>query len=304
MQAFGNKVNETTKPSWQRRAKRLLRLTSSARRSDEVGLGAPLGGQALVEFALILPILMLIIVGILEFGLAYFDADKVDFSTREVARRMAICGNACDMTVPIVTGTDSVYQLDLKDLDAIANNYGGPINPSMVDPALVKYVWIQRTYSDGRAIPVSGTTSGLVYDNTRQDYRRFFNYFTYVQNWKSLNMAVPFTITTNCSGSDPWTHGANREYLNVANIPLYSNSGNNCGGWPSSPTTQNSLIRRNICEPTDRFFVEIGYTHNWVTPLIPNTSGGTILKSRVFMKIEPRYFATALSNGQANPACN
>jgi hypothetical protein len=174
----------------------------------------------------------------------------------------------------------------------------------MVDPALVKYVWLQRTYDDGRAIPVTGTTGGLGYDNNRQDYRKYFNYFVYVSNWQSLSMAVPFTITTNCSGNDPWTHGANREYLNVANIPLYSNSANNCAGWPSSATSTNTLTHRNICEPTDRYFVEIGYTHNWVTPLIPNTSGGTILKSRVFMKIEPRFFATALSNGLANPACS
>jgi Flp pilus assembly protein TadG len=51
-------------------------------------------GQALVEFALLLPILMLLLLGIIEFGRAWDLKQLLDDSSREAARRAAVATTA------------------------------------------------------------------------------------------------------------------------------------------------------------------------------------------------------------------
>lgn len=283
--------------------------TSSMSQSMQGGQG--LEGQALVEFALVLPILMLIIVGIMEFGLAFFDAGKVDFSSREVARGVAVCSNACDQSEQTITGSNTIFQYDVGDLSKVANS--GYVNapspsPTLIDPSMVSYIWIQRVYDTGYAIPVTGTqTGGYTYCGSctpNTDYRKYFNYFVYDPSWASKNESVPF-ISDGTGGSqpyikgpgdvgnggcnsDPWKSIAASEYSNISGAPDYSlASASSCINWPSNP---GSVAGRKICEPTDRFFVEIGYKHYWITPLIPSNGGYIILKSRTYMKIEPQYF--------------
>ncbi len=265
----------------------------------------PQPGQALVEFALILPVLMLIIVGIFEFGLAFFDAGKVDFTTREVARRLAICSNACDVSVKFPDGTSSTKQYDLLDLDAIANLYGGPTNASSIDPALIQYVWIQKTNADGYAIPITGTVGNRSWDENRggDDFRHTFNYFVYNPGWKSDGSAVPFQPIDDagCASKDPWV--GNNEYNNVVGLHPYNTSFHDCLNWISN--LSDGIPGRRVCEPTNSFFVEISYRHFWITPLIPSVDQQITLKSRIKMKVEPLFFTNQFfATNESNPACN
>ena len=60
---------------------------------------------------------------------------------------------------------------------------------------------------------------------------------------------------------------------------------------------------RPVCQPSERFYVEIGYRHHWVTPFLPggvgslsrptNDNGYIILKQKAYSKVEPRYFPVA-----------
>ena len=80
----------------------IMRTGRRLRRADE--------GQALVEFALIMPFLLLFIVGIVEFGRAWNLHQVVTDAAREGARRGAIYD-------PVVT-PDSVHQTVMKALRA------------------------------------------------------------------------------------------------------------------------------------------------------------------------------------------
>ena len=51
------------------------------------------GGQALVEFALILPVFLMILMGMLEFGSAYDHRTAMAYAVREGARVGATLGN-------------------------------------------------------------------------------------------------------------------------------------------------------------------------------------------------------------------
>jgi Flp pilus assembly protein TadG len=48
--------------------------------------GPSVKGQQLVEFALLLPLLLLLLLGIIEFGIAIFNYDTIANASREVAR--------------------------------------------------------------------------------------------------------------------------------------------------------------------------------------------------------------------------
>ena len=74
------------------------------------------GGQDLVEHALVLPFLMLLVLGIVEFSLAIWHYDTVANVAREVAR----CGIIYNNTVP-------PNSIDLCITDAI-NKYGIGVN--------------------------------------------------------------------------------------------------------------------------------------------------------------------------------
>ena len=81
-------------------------------------------------------------------------------------------------------------------------------------------------------------------------------------------------------------------------------------GQPTGQT-QDTWPGRYICIPTDRFYVQIVYRHNWITPFMPtlNLDGKTqtlkgfgstnslILSSKAYQKVEPRQFAG--TSGQA-----
>ena len=56
-------------------------------------------GQASVEFALILPILILLVMGILEFGLFFHSYVNISFASKEAARLAALDANASSQSI-------------------------------------------------------------------------------------------------------------------------------------------------------------------------------------------------------------
>lgn len=64
----------------------------------------PEQGATLVEAAVILPVLILVIVGVIEFGLAFKDYLTVSYLSREGARIGALAGDDLEADCAIVTG--------------------------------------------------------------------------------------------------------------------------------------------------------------------------------------------------------
>jgi len=58
-------------------------------------------GQAIVEFALILPILIVLVMGILEFGLFFHSYVSVSFASKEAARLAALDANATSQSIAV-----------------------------------------------------------------------------------------------------------------------------------------------------------------------------------------------------------
>ena len=66
-------------------------------------------GAAAVEFALILPVLLLMVLGMLEFSRAYNAQISLSGAAREGAREMAIHGNAGDAIAAAIAAAPSVH---------------------------------------------------------------------------------------------------------------------------------------------------------------------------------------------------
>lgn len=65
-------------------------------------------GQAIVEFALVLPIFILILVGILEFGLVFHQYLVVTSASREGARVAALGGTDAEVVTMVNNATASI----------------------------------------------------------------------------------------------------------------------------------------------------------------------------------------------------
>lgn len=256
----------------------------------------PSSAQALLEFALVsIPLLMLMI-GIFEFGMAYFDMTKLDTTTREVARRLSVCANFCDYTPKYDLTSNSSVPYDIYALAIItANDYD---NPARLEPSNINFIHIQRTDTDGNyvwddaSIPTSvknakyvnlggsqvvGTTKGS--DNQYLGLRPYYMRYIYDA---SKTAVAPFALDT-------------------AYVPTGINASQRAyqyRGWPSKGydiTSGYHINGRNICEPTDRFYVQISYRHNWITPLgsLTGLNGGVDLNRQINGKIEAKYYQSS-----------
>jgi Flp pilus assembly protein TadG len=98
-------------------------LTRFAKRDD---------GQAVVEFALIMPFLLLFLVGIIEFGRAWNQHQVLTDATREGARKAAVFD-------PGITDTD--IRNSIKSV--LASNHMDPDSATITDPG-----WDGKTGED------------------------------------------------------------------------------------------------------------------------------------------------------------
>ena len=79
-------------------------------------------GEALLEIALVLPILLLLSLGMLDFGRAFHIKSIVDQAAREAARVAAVSGNPVDIALAQTRG------------DYVLNQSGIPGNHTVVTP--------------------------------------------------------------------------------------------------------------------------------------------------------------------------
>ena len=115
-------------------------------------------GAALVEFAIVLPLLILLFIGICEFGLLWYNSQVIINASREGARHGIVQWENADGTF--------YSDLEVEALiDAIAQNYCsdrlvtfGPNNPPVVvstwtSRAFAQHVTVQVTYNYGFLVP-------------------------------------------------------------------------------------------------------------------------------------------------------
>jgi Flp pilus assembly protein TadG len=104
------------------------RLSPPARKPDGTG-PAHAPGQALVEFALMLPLLLLLAVGILEFGMLFKDHVGIHYASREGARAGASASRNttadCSILRAVSTTMQTMPYADLQRVRIFKADNGG-----------------------------------------------------------------------------------------------------------------------------------------------------------------------------------
>jgi hypothetical protein len=101
-------------------------------------------GQSIVEFALIVPVLTLILFGTLEFGLAFNHNLTIEYATREGARTGSALGNGGSANC---SGGTDLYLIDAQTVAAVQRILKSPGSP--VNLADVSEIRIYRADSSG-----------------------------------------------------------------------------------------------------------------------------------------------------------
>ncbi len=147
----GNSSAAPSEPSW-----RFMRLIRNGRRHWRQD---PESGTAMVEFALVIPFLILILCGILDLGNLYFQKDLVNEAARQGARLAAVND---ETSAAINTAIQQSYG---NDLTAVANP-ATPISGSNVTVTVTTNVTIMtpviNAFFPENPYPVSGTCTMYV----------------------------------------------------------------------------------------------------------------------------------------------
>jgi hypothetical protein len=125
------------------------------------------GGQSLVEFALVLPIFLLVLFAIVDFGMAFHAWIAVTNSAREGARLGAVRGSATEIEQRVWDTTGTLEQGKLTV--TVTNAEGDPGDSVIVD---VSYAYSLMTpVADILALVSGGTISDELTLSSTADMR-------------------------------------------------------------------------------------------------------------------------------------
>ena len=115
-------------------------------------------GQAIVEFALILPVFILILLGIMEFGLVFHQYLVVTAASREGARVAALGGSDAETLTMVNTSAVSNNAGQLTTTITPANRVKGQtVSVQVTNPVTIRAPLIAQVFPQN-PFPVTGTT--------------------------------------------------------------------------------------------------------------------------------------------------
>ena len=138
---------------------------------------APRRGQSLVEFALILPSMLLMLVGLIDFGFLFYTNMTLEYATREGARvgSALAAGNGSTSTLPCGEVDNHVIAAVQRVLESAGIRV--PLDPSVPARGGVQWIRIYRATgnADGSGYATAGrynqwtysAGSGPIVDGTR-----------------------------------------------------------------------------------------------------------------------------------------
>ncbi len=127
------------------------------------------GGQAVVEFALVAPVMVLIVLGIAEFGFYYQAREAVRDGVRAAARQASLCRSENDPTpASVYTGivgssvsTPPTLSVNWAADNTTTDGTGAPTSSECVAGAAVIVSTTNKTYSFSVKLPVPGIAGGV-----------------------------------------------------------------------------------------------------------------------------------------------
>ena len=115
-------------------------------------------GQAIVEFALILPVFILLFFGIVEFGLVFHQYLVVTAASREGARVAALGGSDAETLTMVNTSAASINSGQLTTTITPANRVKGQtVSVQVTNPVTIRAPLIAQVFPQN-PFPVTGTT--------------------------------------------------------------------------------------------------------------------------------------------------
>jgi len=115
-------------------------------------------GQAMVEFALVLPVFILLLMGIMEFGLIFHQYLVVTAASREGARAAAVGGTDAEVEVVAAIAAASVDKGLLQTTVTPATRVKGTsVTVSVTNPVTISTPLIAVIFP-ANPLPVTGTT--------------------------------------------------------------------------------------------------------------------------------------------------
>ncbi len=119
-------------------------------------------GQALVEFALLVPIMLLLVIGIAEFGRAWMTENILTGAAREGARVAAVAQNTIPVADPGTARVNSVLSSALITADSVnVFDPGLPVNSIQVDVTYTRILLPSQGSSPDclPSFPLTGTAT-------------------------------------------------------------------------------------------------------------------------------------------------
>ncbi len=126
------------------------------RSTDRRRAGA--SGQSLVEFAVSVPVFVMILFGMLEFGFAFSHNMTLEYGTREGARTGAALGKGTTTVpcAPDASGTSPVDQEIIAGVQRVLTSPGSPVDVNRIGQITI----YQSNSSGGQAGPVNTWVPG------------------------------------------------------------------------------------------------------------------------------------------------
>lgn len=110
----------------------------------------PESGQAAAEFAMVLPILMIVIFGIVEFGMAFWNYQQVSAAASEGARRAAVSRTNASHDSIVINAAKNATKLDSSKVNvSISSTWsaGSDVTVTVTYPQKVSIMGV--TFFDG-----------------------------------------------------------------------------------------------------------------------------------------------------------
>lgn len=126
----------------------------------------PRRGQTLVEFALILPIFILVLVGIFDFGRAVYDYNVISNAAREAIRLAIVDQNTTAITIKAVqrsTGIATAANVSVSFVDTSTSTTYNQCSDAATGCKLGWQAVVTVTYDYRAATPIIGNLVGVIH---------------------------------------------------------------------------------------------------------------------------------------------
>ena len=192
-------------------------------------------GQSLVEFSLIVPLFLVLLLGILEFGMVFDHVLTISYATREGARTGAALANGSKMAEESLGTCSDVDSYVVAAVERVLDSPGSPVRGDLANVDQIRIY--KSTASGGEVGPVNVWTPGAgpVVDGTE------LSFIKSTSGWDSCTRS---NVTSN-----PDSLGVSISYRYHAVTPLASLLRFFGGpGWTTLPVSDRSVMALN---PTD-----------------------------------------------------